>query len=199
PQVLIGWTRVLAGNFRDPMVAGHILVGIAAGVGWAILLAAVRALAGDPAPSVLGSLEIKGVIANWFGDVSIPPLIALAGFFLFLLLRVVLRRTWLAALAMIGLLALTGGLGSFRLVWFLVGLLSACLTLAVSMRFGMLAMTVAIIANASFNRYPITSNFSEWYAPLGLMEVALLLAVAVWSFRNALGGRRVWTGEFLDR
>jgi hypothetical protein len=71
--------------------------------------------------------------------------------------------------------------------------------LAVSIRFGMLAITVALITNSSFARYPVTSDFSAWYAPLGLMEVALLLAVAGWSFRNALGGRKVWKGEFLDR
>jgi hypothetical protein len=67
------------------------------------------------------------------------------------------------------------------------------------MRFGMLGLAVAIIAQTTFNRYPITSNFSAWYAPLGLMKVALLLGVAVWSFRHALGGRKVWKGEFLDR
>jgi len=199
PQVLIGWTRVLAGNFRDPMVAGHILVGIAAGVVWALLLAAGSAVGGDLANTVLVSMEIRGVIANWFGDVSIPPLIALGLFFLFLLLRVVLRRTWLAALAMIALLAFVGGQGPVTAVAVLFAVLSACLTLAVSMRFGMLALTVTIIVNSSFVRYPMTSNFSAWYAPLGLLEVALLLAVSVWSFRNALGGRKVWKGEFLDR
>jgi hypothetical protein len=30
------------------------------------------------------------------------------------------------------------------------------------------------------------------------MEVAFVLAVALWSFRNALGGRKVLKGEFLE-
>ena len=143
--------------------------------------------------------EIKGVIASWFADVSGPPLIALGLFVLFLLLRVVLRRTWLAALPVI--LLLTGfatGPQGFAASTPLFGLPIALLMLVLSMRFGMLAFAVAFIATSSFTRYPVTSNFSAWYAPLGLMEVALVLAMTVWCFRNALGGRKVWKGEFLD-
>lgn len=37
PQTLISWTRLLAGDVRDPLAAGHILLGTAFGVALAIL------------------------------------------------------------------------------------------------------------------------------------------------------------------
>jgi uncharacterized membrane protein len=73
----------------------------------------------------------------------------------------------------------------------------AALLLAVSIRFGMLALSIAIIANP-LDGYPLTSHFSAWFAPQGWMEVAFVLAVAVWAFRNALGGRKVLKGDFLE-
>ena len=42
PQSLISWTRILSGEFRDPLVAGHILAGAALGVGGCVLFRAGR-------------------------------------------------------------------------------------------------------------------------------------------------------------
>ena|SRR5215831_7144387 len=44
PQSLISWTRVLSGSFRDPMVAGHALFGLALGIGMQALFRAVVAI-----------------------------------------------------------------------------------------------------------------------------------------------------------
>jgi len=52
------------------------------------------------------------------------------------------------------------------------------------------------IAAATFG-WPLTSDFSAWYAHIGLIVVALVLALAVWSFRNALGGRKVFRDDLL--
>jgi serine/threonine-protein kinase len=201
PQALIGWTRALSGSFRDPLVAGHILAGIAAGIGASALVRAGRALAGAPLNSFTGTLETRGVIGNWFGDVAVPPAIALGMFFLFLLLKLLLRRTWLAVVSVIAAFAasLIIGYSADVPIFAVLLTLASTLLVAVSIRFGMLASTFAIWAFGSFARYPLTSNFSAWYAPQGFMEVALILAVSLWTFRHALGGRKVWKSEFLDQ
>jgi hypothetical protein len=49
---------------------------------------------------------------------------------------------------------------------------------------------------ATFN-WPLTSDFSAWYADVGLIVVALVLALAGWSFRHALGGRKVLQDDLL--
>ena len=70
--------------------------------------------------------------------------------------------------------------------------------MAVSIRFGILALAVAIIVANIPGRYLVTPNFSAFYAPRGWSEVGMVLVVALWSFRNALGGRKVWKGDFLE-
>ena len=61
-------------------------------------------------------------------------------------------------------------------------------------RFGVLPCAVMFAFAAP---WPLTSDFSAWYADKGLIVVALLLALAVWSFRIALGGRKVLQADLL--
>jgi hypothetical protein len=68
--------------------------------------------------------------------------------------------------------------------------------LIISFRFGMLALAAQLSSNILF--YPVTANFSAWYAPAGLLEVAGILAVSFFCFRNALSGRKVWQSSFLE-
>src|SRR5262249_25301927 len=56
PQLVIGWTRLLSGRVRDPLVGRDVLVGVAAGMIGALLIASreiVPHLAGLPMPTPL--------------------------------------------------------------------------------------------------------------------------------------------------
>jgi hypothetical protein len=66
-------------------------------------------------------------------------------------------------------------------------------------RFGILPYTLVLLQQIVMNEAPLTSDLSAWYASKGLTVVALILALALWSFRHALGGRKVLTGDFLER
>jgi predicted Ser/Thr protein kinase len=198
PQALIGWTRAISGKLRDPMVAGHILAGLAAGICVGVILDAQDMVESDVivgAP-VLGTFQMIGA---WLVDLVAPPSAALSFAFFFLLLRLIFRRTWIA-LVVISVLSLSFSILLFgaRGVSLLVQLLTVGIVLAVSVRFGVLALAAASVAVVIRIRYPVTSQFSAWYAPLGWMTVALVLGVALWCFRNALGGRKVLTGDILD-
>jgi hypothetical protein len=197
PQVLIGWTRALEGNFRDPLVAGHILVGMAAGIGVAVLTSAAFAVRGTNQVPNETLLDTLGVIASWFNNLSSQPAGALAYFVLFLLLRLLLRRTWLAVAVIVVMIAGVNVATGYSLAASTLVIAVALLFIAVSIRFGMLALTASLLF-VTVQRFPLTSHFSAWFAPQGWMEVALVLAVALWSFRNALGGRKVLKGEFLE-
>jgi hypothetical protein len=197
PQVLIGWTRALEGKFRDPLVAGHILAGMAAGIGFEVLLSAALAVGGTYRTISPSLLDTMGVIRFWVQGLSVPPALALGVFFLFLLLRLLLRRTWLSVAVVVisfaGLLVASNPLAGAP---FLIAV--ALLFVAVSIRFGMLALTTSIMLGPTLLNGPVTTHFSAWFAPQGWMVVAPVLAVALWSFRNALGGRKVLKGEFLE-
>ena len=66
-------------------------------------------------------------------------------------------------------------------------------------RFGILPYTLVLLLQIVMNQAPLTSDLSAWYASKGLVVVALVLGLAVWSFRNALGGRKVLHGDFLEQ
>jgi hypothetical protein len=55
-----------------------------------------------------------------------------------------------------------------------------------------------LMASFQLGNAPLTSDLSAWYADKGLIVVALVLVLAIWSFRNALGGRRVLKGDVLE-
>jgi hypothetical protein len=66
PQLLIGWTRLISGHMRDPLVGRDVLVGVAAGTIAAFLIA-WRELA----PHVLG---LRPVIPNVTGALMLLSL-----------------------------------------------------------------------------------------------------------------------------
>jgi len=95
PQALIGWSRALAGRFRDPVVCGHILVGMAVGLVVSNIAVVDRAQAGIPLVTNFRSLYANSIGA-WAALLTQSPLFALSLFFVFVLLRILLKRTWLA-------------------------------------------------------------------------------------------------------
>jgi hypothetical protein len=66
-------------------------------------------------------------------------------------------------------------------------------------RLGILPVILVLVLQNVGSEAPLTSDLSAWYASKGLIVVALVLALAVWSFRNALGGRKVLQGDFLEQ
>jgi hypothetical protein len=194
PQVLIGWTRVLSGRFRDPIVGTQVLVGIAGGFANA-LAQVVNSRITDTQSPPGGLLESSSVIALFLTGLAIPPAIALGYYWLFVLLRLVLRRTWITAAAVLSLPFLLNGLAVRQdLVY---QLLQYTLLIVISIRFGLLAAAILPFAS-SISVLPLTSDFSAWYAPTGWLGAGLFLALSVWGFRNALGGRKLLQRNMLD-
>ena len=70
--------------------------------------------------------------------------------------------------------------------------------LTVILCFGILPGTVCVLVAGVVGPAPLTWDLSAWYASRGLFIVAMTLALAAWSFRHALGGRKVLSESFLD-
>ena len=203
PQALISWTRMLAGDVRDPLVGGHILAGTAIGLGLGVVLRLSdwfqmnRGIVSRSSFAIQG-LDGVGLAGILIGGLNQPVLIALGYFFLIFLLRVLLRREWVAALVSV---AIFGALGYAQGGSVLSGagaLLAGGAFFAVLKRFGLLAIVVTIVMTGLSGGLPLTSDFSAWYAKYGLIFCALTIALAVWSFRRALGGRKVLKVDFLE-
>jgi hypothetical protein len=121
---------------------------------------------------------------------------ALATAMLFFLLRVILRKEWLAAAVFVLFFAvpsfLDGGLisGAFALV-------VAAVVIFLFLRFGLLALVFANYFGHCL-QFPLTTDSSAWYAGTSLFVLSVLAALAIYGFRIALAGRPMFSGMRLE-
>src|SRR6202034_1642714 len=117
PQTMISWSRLLSGEFRDPLVGRDILCGVMLGVVW-ILIFQIRSIPlmhMGAAPGIAQTEYLAGgreALGAWLMQIPASILGTLQFFFLWLGLKVLLRKDWLAAIAFVALFALPQGLTS---------------------------------------------------------------------------------------
>ena len=207
-ELIISWSRLMAGDFRDPLVGRDILIG------------GLLGLCGAAA------LYLGVLLPQWSGIVSLPlggrgrgnlhePLsgvggqvlhflfistehifFAIAITFLLLLLLAVLRKKWLATAALwLVLFALYAEGGP--LVFWLKPLLMATLATIAAARFGLLALYSFFLFSALCRANPITSDFSSWYAGNTLFVFVVLMSLAIYGFYISLAGQKIFEAKFL--
>ena len=129
-------------------------------------------------------------------------MIGLSIFFLFFLFRVLFRRTWLAvaAVSMIaGAFGFTTPYGiAVSATAGVVTLLVVLSGIGILVRFGVLSMIVAVFVVNFMFAAPLTLNLSLWYASAMYFPIAIVLGLALWSFRITLSGRRLLKGDPFD-
>jgi Protein kinase domain len=207
PVSIISWSRMLAGQLRDPLVGRDVLIGVTFGVLvhlWFVLQQFAEGWFGKLAPipwtnaldPLLGARGELGQLLN-----IIPPDIAypLAAFFLFFLLRLFLRRERLAATAFVLIFVLVDALPGQHLAVdaVFVAILYAG-WIVVLTRFGLLPLVVHMISADVLTQSLLTSNLSAWYAVPTFMGVAFVLALAIYGFKTSLGGQAIFSGAALD-
>jgi predicted Ser/Thr protein kinase len=198
PHVLIGWTRLMSGAWRDPMVGRSVLAGGAMFGLMAILSlmqASLRGAFGLPPPTP-GNVDWWGLATprGLVGSLAfqLPNSLFNTLFFLMLLvlMRLLLRRPWPAYLAFLLLAALILGLSiSPWQLALLVAPLLALLWSVVLVRAGLLAFFVGFFLWQIGQLVPFTLDSSQMYIATSLLvmgSVALLLCL---SLGVALGGR----------
>jgi serine/threonine-protein kinase len=199
PQILTSWTRLLSGEWRDPLVGRDVLVGCGFGVAFACVLG------------------LPHIIPAWFGYIeTAPPLLFLvdtlmgggsfaASFFIraaanfaislvylgsLFFLRLFLRSDRLAGVVFVLIIPTLNVLrGSW--VFAITLLLFWILVFLVLKRFGLLALGVAFFVESIFfeNAIPMTFQSSAWYAPYGYAALIVIAALVLFGFRTSLGGR----------
>jgi hypothetical protein len=116
-------------------------------------------------------------------------------FFLLFLLRVALRKPWLATVAsFLFLVALNGpaydarfGVGAYGAI-----AIVTALTLFVAMRFGLVATVSYTVMAMLTDGFLLTPNLREWYGLSSLVAIVIVAAVSIWAFRTSLAGRPVF-------
>ena len=102
------------------------------------------------------------------------------------LLRVILRRPWLANTAFIALLLVPNSTRPMPDVAVLFAV--AALTLGILTRLGVLAFVVTMLFS-TWSHIPLTTDSSSWVFASSAITMALFAMVAVYGFVVSLGGR----------
>ena len=207
PHIMITWNRLLAGQFRDPLVGRDILVGLIFGAVVEVLGAlnyALPGLMGKPSPTPFyASLIYLDGMRHVVGDllVALPTefMQALLLFFLFFLLRLVLRKEWLAGLGFLVIFSVLGGLrGDYPVTQIVLTAITCVVLLLTLTRYGLAALTAGLFAATILEGAPLTIHLGAWYSGPTWVSLAVLLALGVYAFRTALGGRRIFSESVLD-
>ena len=198
PDTLISWSRMLSGNFKDPVFARDVLLGTLFGLASAVLeqlQPLVEAGLGKPPMRPWGllttySLEgIRGSLATILYQASSSFPSALLIFFMFFILRLILRRNWLAALVM-SLLFCIPSLGAQNPV--IDALFTAPFFLAylfILYRFGLVALTVLYFVDQLADTMPFVTPLNAWYTEGGLIALLVILALSLYGFQVSRAGK----------
>ena len=212
PRALITWSRVLAGQWRDPVVGRDVLIGVLSAVAIACVRHALYlgfSPSGAPAAaSVLELVMLQFTLDQLMGTrfigsagsfaLVVGLLTALEMFFLMFLCRVCLRKPWLATLVFVGLVAPLAAAASFSqgdwIEAIVMGLI-VVFNVLIMVRFGLLANVVSGAVGLFIEHGLLTNDFGAWYSESSLVVVAVVSALALWAFRTSLGGQPLFSAH----
>jgi hypothetical protein len=194
PESLISWNRLLAGRFRDPMVGGHLLAGIAVG---SVGLCAMTSLNVSPfvaifPPQLPSSNAGLVSLLLWLLLMMFPG--GLGCSLLMSLISIAVRRRWLAAVLFVLLMTLIvlPSYGRPSLLTTIRLLIMQTVVAFTLIRFGVLATIAALYAAFVIEIFPLNTNWSAWYAPTALLGIATVVMLALYGLVTTLKGRPLW-------
>jgi serine/threonine-protein kinase len=213
PETMIGWSRLLAGQARDPLVGRDVLVAVLVAVGNALMLGLhtlLRRWSGRPPQFPVGAssnpfdgMEVSSDLL--LGSVMNIPVwgVIMLTFLLLFVLFVLLRRRSFAMVVMIlgltvnyvvnhgGWLLANAPADHFAPSFADIALFAAVQTVVilVAVRFGLLTMLVASFVSVLLTSMPIVIDASVPYASSSRIIVATVIALAAYGWHTALAGR----------
>ena len=208
PGRIISWSRVLAGGFRDPLVGRDILIGAVFGLAiifcqfylanlvpmWMGYAPGIPWL-DSPATRLLG---IRSFAFGFTQQIFAGVLQSFILLFFLLLLYMVLRRERIAAVVLWLITATALSLTQETIAAAPFAGLAAAMVVWVLYRYGLLALIVTIYFVHLMVFYPITSDFSAWYATDFVLALIIALALAGFGFYTSLAGEPLFRTARLD-
>ena len=212
PDRIISWSRLLAGDFRDPLIGRDILIGALFGAGLILDLqlyhVVPRWLGWPPGIPILlripemGMLGIRSFVPLFAIQMSAPLVQSFMVVFLLLFLAMLLRKNWLGIGA--GWLVLSGFIVSgaadegLLVAAVAFGFVTSTLLVFVAVRFGLLALMSALVFWVLPYFFPMTTELTAWYAGDFILDLILLVGIAVYGFYITLAGQPLFRGQWLE-
>ncbi len=200
PDRIVSWTRLLGGRPGDPLVGRDILVGLACGSLFFLLSRgrfALPAWLGHPAATPdIWEIDALGGLRAWVfpaGEAIIAAVEeALVTLVILVMMRILLRRPWAAALALMAIVWAVFSLEAWdRLgpLALLPGAALAAILVGVTLRHGLLALCACILTSELLGSLGLSLDWGTWYARPGVLALLLIAGLTVFATRAALAGR----------
>jgi Protein kinase domain len=191
PDSLLGWSRLLSGNWRNPRVGVDLIVGVSAALAMTVLFAIhnhLPTLAGYSEPTPIlrdvrifsGLTLLFGAIVSQISDAVLSSMLAVVGIVGFIML---LRSRRLATVVAMVVFAPAVMQGMFpgdtpRLDLAIAFCIGAIFVLVI-VRAGLLAAAATLATHFILLSAPITTDVSSWRGPFGLWPVAVVLVLGL--------------------
>ncbi|MGC1417879.1 MAG: serine/threonine-protein kinase [Candidatus Acidiferrum sp.] len=206
PETLISWSRLLAGQFRDPLVGRDLLIGVVYGVLLVLyeisdnfILPLFGKFPPIPGPVVGESLlGVRLAVGLLLFYVLYFVFYSLAVFFVLSLLRLILRKDALAFVVLVLLGALASGSGEYRAFDFAALGLIYVSFLFVLKRFGLFVLIVGLVVQNVLLVLPTTARLSQWYAAPALVGLIAIAALAFYGFQVARSGKPLYGDSLFE-
>jgi hypothetical protein len=202
PATLVSWSRLLAGGLRDPLVGRDVLVGCLVGAfasalvrfGWFVISWLDKPPAQPQSGPQLQFLGARSISAAISGRLIVALFVSFAFLFALCLLRVLLRKQWLAAAVFVLFISIfAAGLSQNAALTYVVNLILNGLSVFLIIRLGLLALATAFVFQLCLlENFPLTTQGSVWYAGMSLAGILLMAALVAYAFYISLGGGPVF-------
>lgn len=200
PHILISWTRLLAGQGRDPLVARDLLVGVAGGVLIALTIGfgnwMVSSMGGG-APQAPQTSNMRYLLGAQYALAlllqSVPNALqtAMIATFAYVMLRALTGRDWIAisvAVALFAIVIMAEESGTAPLIALLIGFGLASPILFVLLRYGLLSLATLLLVLQSVQAVPLTLDPSRSHAGVAAITALLVVGVTAWAFHFSRAG-----------
>jgi hypothetical protein len=208
PRMLITWSRLVGGAFRDPMVGRDLVVGAICGVamsvisyvfylvpGWLHWPISLRPVNPD---GLLGARFAFGLLCDTWSNAIQNAMLGVVGLAVLrvALARVKLPHTWAVFVVATGIFSFVAARGQFQSGhWMLdmtFGALLVAMILGAIVRYGLFAGIVAFFAHFWTYHILITLNPDHQYFTSGLIGLGVVAAIALTGFVLARGQQPIF-------
>ena len=196
PHLLISWARVLTGRFNDGLVGRDMMVGCLAALlvstihilftalPWWFEVARIRPYS---AAAVLS--DTPHFVGSLVSQVWVAILVPLSIAFSYAMLRVRIRRPWIASVIVFAIVWPLSFNSEGLFLQLTMGAIGSFLFVFVFVRFGLVALTTEIFVENLLFFYPPVLRSDAWYFAKPLIVLLLVIGIVLFAFRSALAGR----------
>jgi serine/threonine-protein kinase len=204
PRLLVSWSRMIGGDFRDPLVGRDVLAGALLGVAHTTTIYSAVLVEKLATSLKERSLEFRAellasplhALAGVLGSVNSAITAGFLNLLLILLLLLLLRRERLVMVAFFAVYVTLDVLFFARSwVYAVPVLLIPLLATAASLRFGLLTTMVFHLTFLLTFFMAFTTRLSAWYFGRGLVPLAATVLLALWGGWVALGPQKLFAAD----